>query len=242
MKISNIPGVSLYCQVKEQIKNNIQGKIWRPGDKIPNEMLLKEEFGVSRATVRQAVLDLVREGYLTRKKGTGTFVTQPKYDAPAFLSFHYPRELGSKHIVITKKIINAPEEISRNLAIEPNEKIYEIVRVRYFNQDPAVVETAYLAKTQFPNLLQCDLSKKLFDILAENYNVQITNFDTTIEPVLLSNREKDLLQQKKSNTAIGLRIVRICLDDDQKPYLINAAVFRSDYCRLLFTSPGKETK
>lgn len=242
MKLQHEPGVSLYFQVKSQLKDNIAKKLWRPGDKIPNELDLTETFGVSRSTVRQAVLELVREGYLTRKNGIGTFVTQLKYDAPSFISFHYPPELGYKHILIKQEIIRAFDGISKELALEEGEEVYKILRLRYFNEEPAVIETAYLSVKKFPNLLRCDLTKKIFDVLAENYNVLITNFDTTIEPVLLNNAEKKLFKYNNKEIAIGLHIVRICCDDNKEPFLINGAVFRKDYCKLIFSSPNNLVK
>src|SRR6266849_6991376 len=48
------------------------------GDAIPSERQLCVDLGVSRLTVRAALDDLVREGYLVRKRGSGTFVSQPK--------------------------------------------------------------------------------------------------------------------------------------------------------------------
>ena len=48
------------------------------GDAIPSERQLSADFGVSRLTVRAALDDLVREGYLVRRHGSGTFVSVPK--------------------------------------------------------------------------------------------------------------------------------------------------------------------
>ena len=48
------------------------------GDAIPSERQLSADLGVSRLTVRAAMDDLVREGYLQRRRGAGTFVSEPK--------------------------------------------------------------------------------------------------------------------------------------------------------------------
>ena len=48
------------------------------GEAIPSERQLSSDFGVSRLTVRAALDDLVREGYLVRRHGSGTFVSEPK--------------------------------------------------------------------------------------------------------------------------------------------------------------------
>src|SRR5262245_41593200 len=48
------------------------------GDAIPSERQLSAELGVSRLTVRAALDDLAREGYVVRRRGSGTFVSEPK--------------------------------------------------------------------------------------------------------------------------------------------------------------------
>jgi len=70
-----------YQQVKHDLRQRILSGALKPGDQMPNEFALAEEFGVSRLTVNKAMGDLVRENYLVRQRGRGTFVsdreTQP---------------------------------------------------------------------------------------------------------------------------------------------------------------------
>ena len=64
-------------RVREAIRDRIAAGEWKPGDLIPAESKLLDVFAVSRATIRQALLELVREGLLVRKQGRGTFVAPP---------------------------------------------------------------------------------------------------------------------------------------------------------------------
>ena len=75
MKLDKHSSVPLYYQLKELILENIEKKIYAPGSQIPSEMLLCEELGLSRPTVRQAISELVAEGQLQIVKGKGTFVS-----------------------------------------------------------------------------------------------------------------------------------------------------------------------
>ncbi|MBB6634735.1 GntR family transcriptional regulator [Cohnella thailandensis] len=65
-----------YLKLKEEIVSWIAGGRYRPGDKLPSENELSEQFGLSRQTVRQSIGELVQEGWLSREQGKGTFVSR----------------------------------------------------------------------------------------------------------------------------------------------------------------------
>ena len=67
----------LYQQLKEMFLEEISSGNWKIGTTIPAELEIATRFSVSRATVRQAVMDLVRAGHLRRIQGKGTIVTEP---------------------------------------------------------------------------------------------------------------------------------------------------------------------
>ena len=66
----------LYIQLKEAIKDEIIKGNLKAGDKIPSEILLQRLYSVSRVTVRKAVNELVKENYLIKLQGKGTYVSQ----------------------------------------------------------------------------------------------------------------------------------------------------------------------
>lgn len=68
--------VPLYYQLKQHLKRRMEGGDLRPGDRLPTEMELCDEFGISRAPVRQALTELVREGLIYRRAGQGSFVAR----------------------------------------------------------------------------------------------------------------------------------------------------------------------
>ena len=77
-KINKNTPVPLYFQLKTLILDEIKSGRYKVGDAIPTEKELSEMFEISRTTVRQAVMELVQEGWLYREKSKGTFVAQPK--------------------------------------------------------------------------------------------------------------------------------------------------------------------
>ncbi len=64
----------IYQQLKEIIKGKIERGEFAPGARIPTEYELCDQFAISRAPVRQALAELVNEGFLYRQQGSGTFV------------------------------------------------------------------------------------------------------------------------------------------------------------------------
>ena len=66
----------LYLQLYEILRKKIESNEWPVGSQIPTEDELCKTFNVSRATVRTALLEFVRQGYLVRRQGKGTFVSR----------------------------------------------------------------------------------------------------------------------------------------------------------------------
>lgn len=71
----------LYQQLMEDIKTSLAEGKYMPDEKIPSEPELSELYHVSRITVRRAIEELCTEGYLVKKQGKGTYVSQPEGDA-----------------------------------------------------------------------------------------------------------------------------------------------------------------
>lgn len=80
MKIDKQSPIPIYYQIMEQLKAQIKSGELLPDMPLPSEREYAEQFGISRMTVRQALSNLVNEGFLYRLKGRGTFVSKPKME------------------------------------------------------------------------------------------------------------------------------------------------------------------
>src|SRR5215468_5925179 len=78
LSISRVSPVPLHHQLRQMLQDQIERGSLRPGQQIPHERQYAEHLGISLAPVRQALLDLVRQGYLHRVRGKGTFVRDDK--------------------------------------------------------------------------------------------------------------------------------------------------------------------
>ena len=86
--------IPLYIQLKDEILDKIRNGTYEVDKQIPSEKVLMEEYGVGRATVREALSILVNEGYLYKKQGIGTFVArkQPSLGFEPLISLTYSLE------------------------------------------------------------------------------------------------------------------------------------------------------
>ena len=82
--ISKASPVPLYFQLKTQLVELLKQGIFQAGDKLPTEAEFCELLDISRPTVRQAFSELINEGYITRHKAKGTFVSRPKIEGYFF--------------------------------------------------------------------------------------------------------------------------------------------------------------
>ena len=70
---------ALYMQIADLLRSDIDSGVFVTDSKLPAENELTRRFGVSRVTVRQAIAQLLAEGYVVSKQGKGTFVSRQKF-------------------------------------------------------------------------------------------------------------------------------------------------------------------
>src|SRR5512133_4005246 len=104
------------------------------GEAIPSERRLSSELGVSRLTVRAALDDLVREGFLVRRHGSGTFVSEPKIAQQLTLT-SFSEDMRRRGMVpgsrtVELQTISAGAALGRSLNVSPNARVVQIVRLR----------------------------------------------------------------------------------------------------------------
>ena len=80
--LDNNNAVPLYEQMMMMLRERLDNHVLDAGEKLPSEAELCKSYGVSRITVRRAIDELVEEGYLEKKQGKGTFVTQKRAAVP----------------------------------------------------------------------------------------------------------------------------------------------------------------
>ena len=126
------------------------------GDAIPSERQLGVDLSVSRLTVRAALDELVREGYLVRRRGAGTFVAEPKVakgiDITSFSDDMRARGLTPGSRTIEFRSIPAGARLGRILHVSPSEEVVLVKRLRLADGDPMAIELLHVRSSLVPGL------------------------------------------------------------------------------------------
>src|SRR5881397_1212001 len=131
------------------------------GEAIPSERQLGVDLGMSRLTVRAALDELVREGYLTRRRGSGTFVSEPKI-AQELTMTSFTEDMRRRGMVPGSRTIElrtspAGAWLGRILHVSPSEQLVVVKRVRLADHETMAIETLHVRASLVPGLSADDL-------------------------------------------------------------------------------------
>ena len=173
-----IPGPK-YEQVIHYIEQRyiIPGK---PGDKLPTERMIQQNFGVSRQTVRSALKVLIERGLLYNVQGSGTYVAErtdatyiPRVDT--FVDDMRRRGFEGSTRMIATRWVDATEEISTHLSVPVGEQVLFVRRLRLANHEVIGFERSYFVKAAASSILDAMMAEmsgasSSFDQLADTPN------------------------------------------------------------------------
>ncbi len=227
----------LHVQVKQALKDRIVSRAWKPGDLVPGDLVLCDQFGVSRTTIRQALTELAHEGWVVRERGRGTFVAPPKLTERAFerLSgfFEDMVDLGHPPVsqVLRQEVRPADEQIAARLNVKAGTPVVEIERLRFVEDEPVVLTTTYLPQALVPGLEAADLTRRsLYEYLETTCGLSLARGQRTIEAVAADERHAKLLRVRKGAPLVFLQSVSYL--EDGRPIEYYLAHHRGDRSRF----------
>ncbi|MGH7121180.1 MAG: GntR family transcriptional regulator [Acetobacteraceae bacterium] len=179
----------LYVRLKIALRDLI-GKGLGVGDRLPTEIELCREYGLSRITVRQALNALVNEGAIERKQGRGTFVAAPKQaeSVPYFGSFTEEvaadGHRGSTRLV-SAAIVNADARVASRLQIPLHRPTWKIRRIRMSDGRPVCYQVSYVPQALLPNALRTEFRYgSLYEFLERALGEPISDAGENIQAML----------------------------------------------------------
>ena len=168
------------------------------GEAIPSERQLSSDLGVSRLTVRAALDDLVREGMLVRRHGSGTFVSEPKI-AQELTMTSFTEDMQRRGMVpasrtLSLRVTPAGAHLGRLLHVSPSEPVMIISRLRLADRETMAIETLHVRESLVPGLTAPDLERRSFyEILEGRFGITIVGGHQTIEPTVTNEEESAAL-------------------------------------------------
>jgi GntR family transcriptional regulator len=226
----------LYHSLGHVIRSKIQSGEWSVGQQIPSERVLMDMFGVSRATVRQGIENLVKEGILYRAHGRGTFVAPPKIKQGLLRLLEFSdimRRSGFNPSarLLGKECIDPPLNIRKVLAFSNAEAAVWLQRLLLVNEVPILIETSYFSAARFPDLLEVyDGIDEPHLFIYKHYGVKIIRASETLEPVIMESQEARTLGVKRGFPALWVE--HIAYDAAGKPVAFLTTLLRGDRCRF----------
>jgi len=229
---------SIYKQIYDGFSQLIESSELKAGDLIPSERELCDQLKVSRMTVRAAMDELVRDGLLIRKHGSGTVVSATKITKNALGFMSFSEDMHSRDMIPSSKVLAftemvADDLIASQLGIQAQAKIVYCERVRLANDEPMALEKGFLSYDRFPGILQYDLTaRSLYNLLENEYDCYPVVAEEIIEAVILNEKEARLLGVTRGSPALlAKRITR-----DTKGIIIETVqtLYRADRYRMFF--------
>ena len=232
--------VPLYEQVKINLQSQMASRAFLPGQRLPSETELCQNFGVSRITVRRALDDLVNEGILERKQGKGTFVAERKSKIQikplnnlggGFTDSKVPG-IQQNTRLISKKVCTCSKMEMEILGLNPEDMVLVFDRLMLTDGTPMMLDHSVYPAQRFHGMfdqIQNDVST--YKILREQYGILSFRTQKEISIAYAEEEQASLL-----NCSVGAPLFRVFKQvhsEENEPIHFSILLFAAD--RTVFT-------
>ncbi|ADB32899.1 transcriptional regulator, GntR family [Kribbella flavida DSM 17836] len=219
--------VPLYFQVAQRLQNLIESGQIPPGARLDNELVVAEQLGLSRPTVRQALQYLVEKGMLSRKRGVGTSVVNNRLRRKVEMTSLYEdlERAGRRPRteVLSCELVPAPEKVAAALLLEPGTEVLALERLRFADDEPLAI---------LRNHVRADLgvtaeglaSRGLYQLLRAA-GTEVKAAEQTVGARQATATEATLLQESRGATLLKLH--RVAFDADGRPVEFGRDLYRA---------------
>ena len=224
--------IPFYQQLYEILRGKIVHGDWKPGDMMPPESELIEQYQVSRNTVRQVLDLLVQEGLIYRQRGRGTFIAHPTLEQTMLRIISFTEDMQQRNFdpsteVLSSKIMTAPIEIAGKLQVDEGEEVAVIERLRLADGEPMSIEKSFLIHRYCPNILRNDYAHNpLRQVLERDYRIRLVHARQIIRAIMASVELAELLEINMPSPLLFLE--RVSYSQDTLPVEYLEIYYRAD--------------
>jgi GntR family transcriptional regulator len=221
-------------QAREQVRDLIEQL--SVGMAIPSERQLSQDLGMSRLTVRAALDDLVREGHLVRRRGAGTFVSEPKIAQELTMS-SFTDDIRARGMMpgsrtLDLRVVPAGARLGRVLHVSPSEPVVVATRLRLADHEAMAIETLHVRESLIPGLTKGDLENgSFYELLRGRYGISIVGGQQTIEPTVTNEDESEALGVPLHSPAFLFE--RLTRSESGEIVEFVSSIYRGDRYRLV---------
>ncbi|GGO20628.1 XRE family transcriptional regulator [Micromonospora parathelypteridis] len=225
--------------IRDDLIRRISSGEFAPGDALPGQRHLSEEYGVSLMTLRQALDELCGRGVVEQLPGKGTYVRA----LPVPYSMGNLRSLADDlrahgievlTRVLSHEIISVPDDLVTRLGIPTDGEVLKLERIRVVRGRPLIHQLSYLPQPFAGLLKDVDFEEQeLYAVLAERADAVAVQAEERISPVLMPERIADLLGLPAGEPA--MRSERITRDADRRTLVVDLAILAGNSVVIMNT-------
>ena len=204
--------IPLYRQIQANLKEKITSGIYEEGGLLPSENELCVEFNATRMTVRQALNELVREGYITRQHGKGSTVSASRkslglLSLKGWTEVVVASDRHGKTLVLEGPLLKKMEDMTFKPLInsENDEEFIFFKRLRLVEDSPVMYEHTYIPNQNLPNFIKEPLLEgSLFRTLLIRYQIDVQSMTQEVRAVAADKETASLLKIKHKSPVLHL--------------------------------------
>lgn len=245
--ISEESDIPLYYQLISIIKRSISAGMIKTGDVLPSETEFCDRYNISRSTVRHAIGELKNEGLVSRRRGKGTFITEPKLNRKMEEVYSFSNEMRNMGLVPSSdildfRVVSPGMDLIKNLNLkDENVKVYKIVRVRLANEEPLLLETTYIPWFIVPDLTKIMLqNESLYKIFKDKAGIQPYEAEESYESVILDKEIACILKCKQNSS--GFFLERKARTQTGEIYEFTQSIMRGDRTKFVIKLKNNEVQ
>ncbi len=221
-----------YRDIADDIRKKIKNQEYTFGQKLPYEYVLCMSYHCNKETMKKALDILVKEGLIIRRRGAGTFVKD--YDPSMDSENNQACGLTAKYKGIKKvtsqvlefEVIPADEFLAKKLQIEVGDFIYHIIRLRFLDDKPHLIDITYMPISIIPNLKLEHLKASIYEYIEKVLKLRIQSCHLTIHAALSTPLEQEYLALKECEPYI---------QEEHISYLNNGSIFEYTLARYHYS-------
>ena len=222
-------------RVRADIEAFIERRALGPNDRLPSERDYQDRMGVARGTVREAMLQLEALGIIYRQERRGWFVSPERLDfditqPESFMDTVRKQNHVPKTEVLHCETLKASPELSAIFNILIDAPLYSIVRRRFIDNMPMLLERIYVDPEKLPQIVDKNLNGSIRKVMREDYDLIAHDSAVEMYPTALLSHDADWLSVSRGTPCLFVR--RIARDQNRSVLVYDEELWRNNAFRL----------